>query len=294
MAPGRDLEQVMNQRYLGRALEQLGYSAKAADSGQVRLLLEALPNLRLDDFIGVLDATRVDFVEKERAKAGFTEEELKYFHGIFDEHDKNETGFVGVLELETILNMFGWGPTDKEEQMLLVAKMQTATERARATGIPGAVGNDGETSFLVFVQLLRLLHDEQDRREDAQLRALRAELSFSEVEVDQFHQIFTHYARPNPEFVSGLQRGVVPYLLPGDGARRIIRFLGVPISSSDQTLGKKLTSLDKKGRTDFPMLEFWPFLRLMRWLMDTNFRGINDSVAKLARPKGSSGDADSP
>ncbi|CAK0844087.1 unnamed protein product, partial [Prorocentrum cordatum] len=291
---GKGAERVLEQRCLNQALKQLGYYPETAATGKshLRPLLEAFSMFRLDDFIGVLDATRVDFVEKERGKAGFTEEELKYFRSIFDTYDKNKTGFVGVLEMEQVLNMFGWGPTDKQEQTLLVAKMQTATERARAAGMPGAIGAEGETSFWVFVQLLRLLHDEQDRREDAQLRALCAELQFTEVEVDQFHQVFRHYARPNPDFITGLQRGVAPYLLPGDGARKLIRYLGVPIGDSEAALEAKLASLDKKGRPGFPVLEFWPFLRLMRWLLDTNFKGINDCVAKLARLKGSPGDAD--
>ncbi|CAK0861327.1 unnamed protein product [Prorocentrum cordatum] len=288
LAPGRGVERVIDQRDLSSALEELGYDPAAAD----KTLLGAFSMLRLDDFIGVLDATRVDFVERERGKASFTEDELLYFHGIFNEHDKSKTGVVDVLEMEAILNKFGWGPTDKQEQMSLVAKMQTARERARDAGMPGAVGSESGTSFWVFVQLLRLLNDEQDRREDAQLRALRAELGFSEVEVDQFHQVFRHYAKPNPKFVSGLQRGVAPYLLPGDGARKLIRYLGVPVGEREPALEEKLASLDKKGQKGFPVLEFWPFLRLMRWLLDTNYKGINDSVAKLARLKGLPADAD--
>ncbi|CAK0893726.1 unnamed protein product [Prorocentrum cordatum] len=284
----KELEQVMDQKHLGRALEQLGYSAEAAAGARPATSTK----LRLDDFIGILDATRVDFVERERVKAGFTEDELGFFRRVFDTHDRNKTGFIGVLEMETILNMFAWGPTDKQEQLLLASKMQMATERARATGMPGAIGSDGETSFWVFVQLLRLLHDEQDRSEDAQLRALCCELRFSEVEVDQFHQVFRHYAKPNPEFITGLQRGVAPYLLPGDGARKLIRFLGVHIGESEGMLQEKLASLDPKGPKGHPRLEFWPFLRLMRWLMDTNFNDVNDCVA--SRLRGLPAEADSP
>lgn len=276
----------MKGKHLNEALKKLGHSYVRNP------FLDGFKHFGADDFIGILDATRVDFVERERGKAGFTETELEYFFGIFQKHDKNHNGWLGPVELEEALTLFGWAPTSRQEQSALVAKIATAHARARGAGVEtgvkeGAADMTGKTTFWVLVQLLRLLHDENDRREERELTQLCEELHFSQAEVDQFHHIYRQYARPNPQFITGLQRKVSPTLLAGDSCRSLIRSLGVHVSERDETFRQKLASLDKSGKPDHPSLEFWPFLRLMRWLLDTNFGGINDSVARKMKSKGS-------
>jgi Ca2+-binding EF-hand superfamily protein len=241
---------------------------------------EAFLSLDFDDFIGVVDSARDGFVKKERKKAGFTEEELQYFQHVYTSCDKDGNGIMSALELLEVLNEFGWAPTTKEEQAVLIGRMHEAKMRAEDAGITGL--KEDEMDFWVYVQLLRLLHDEQDRLQEERNQELQAELRFCVLEVDQFRQVFRGYARKNENFTTSLDSRQSPYLLSGSAMKRIIHSLGVQMSwALEEKLEKKMTSLVESSVLD---LDFNGFLRLMRWLLDTNFGRINDVV--VSKPEG--------
>jgi len=60
--------------------------------------------------------------------------------------------------------------------------------------------------------------------------------------------------------------------LPWDGIVRVLRSFGVSLNSKDRTsLEEKLSKYD---RDDHERIDFADFLRLMRWMVDTNFAGL--------------------
>merc|ERR1712217_60205 len=62
--------------------------------------------------------------------------------------------------------------------------------------------------------------------------------------------------------------------LSADGFRRLIRSLGVSITPGNRgKLDDKMQSLDDQGRRDGALLDFIAFLRMMRWMLDTDFAG---------------------
>merc|ERR1712048_377884 len=114
---------------------------------------------------------------------------------------------------------------------------------------------------------------------------LMQELNFSQHEVDQFHQIFQSWLERDEagrgscgsstsKIASAGSNTCAPCGLSHDIVKRIVRTLGV--SMTRENAGKLEEKLANLGE----LLDFPGFLQLMRWLMDTDFAGINSAVAK--------------
>merc|ERR1712050_126310 len=120
---------------------------------------------------------------------------------------------------------------------------------------------------------------EHEHAEEDRMNKLMTELKFSQKEVDDFRQVFVDRKREEQE-EKGLDEANAPSGLSRDAVRRLVKALGVSITGENKAkLDDKLKSLgcDEEG-----VLDFFGFLDLMRWLMDTNFAGVND-VSKAKR-----------
>jgi len=265
------------------ALKALGHeppknlALKAASGG----------NIEFDAFVNMVDSCRIAHVEKERKKAGFSDDEVAEFQKLFDKYDKDKSGEIDTKELNEILKEYGWQPKTREEQAGLMKKLDQARASAREAGIKD-VGVDGSSSirFWTFVQLSRLLRTEHDRAEEDKMTKLMQDLKFTTPEVDQFRQIFRSWTgqdeaaqartSANPADRDKAGATEVSEALDHNTIRRIVKSLGVAVTSENKgRLEAELTALDKDG-----LLDFFGFLRLMRWMLDTDFAGVNTAVAK--------------
>jgi len=265
------------------ALQDLG-----SDALELQLLLgPRLPEVQrseldYDDLVAEMDACRSAKVKKQRKKAGFTDEEIERFKELYESFDKDHSGEIDNLELIQLLAEFNWQPRSKEGQAQLMRKLDVARAGAREAGIEH-VGQDGSPciTFWTFVQLARMLKREMEVEEEQRMAATMQELSLSEPEVEQFRAIFRSWVQREKD--KALDLGPEAAKVPEDGlarepVRRLVRSLGVSLNSeTTRQLLAKIQSLE-----DGKVLKFEGFLRLMKWLVDTNFAGINDAAAKLA------------
>jgi len=226
-----------------------------------------------DDFVEIMDDSRRDVVARERKKAGFNDEKIAQFQEMFDHFDKDHGGEIDNKELMELLKEFNWEPTNKEEQKALVKKIQLACERTKEAGVED-VGGEGEIKFWTFIQLCRILETEQETQEEERMEALMRELQFSPREVDEFREVFmakTADVQGNAE-LANQTRKVQPGL-PRPDVKRLIRSLGVSLTGENRDkLDAQLVVLH--CTSDVAQLDFGGFLRLMRWIMDTNFGGV--------------------
>mmetsp|Transcript_57813 Transcript_57813/g.163142 ORF Transcript_57813/g.163142 Transcript_57813/m.163142 type:complete len:1165 (+) Transcript_57813:75-3569(+) len=261
---------LMNQRYVVFGLTSLGHEPPKD------LLAMTVAELDFDTFVGIVDSCRNSFVIKQRKKAGFSDEEIEKFKDLFNRYDKDKSGEIDTVELMAILKEFCWEPKSREEQQALVKKLDVARDLAREAGIKD-VGTPGASNlkFWAFVQLARMLNNEHDRAEEDKMDKLMQELRFTHQEVDQFRQIFRSWAgHEDEEHQAGL--GGDSNGLERDAVRRLVRSLGVSITPENKgKLDQKLASLD--GGTQ---LNFMGFLKLMHWLVETDFAGVNGAAAK--------------
>jgi len=285
----REGQEKLPPEKLGSMLQDIGQELPAD-------LVETPPTdaIIFEDLVDIADTSRQELVVKERRKAGFTDDEIVHFQELFDNFDKDKSGDIDNMELQTILQEFGFEPRTKEEQSQLIMKLNVARAKTREAGVKD-VAEDGSTNirFWTFVQLMRGLRTEHDQAQEDMQAKLQVDLSFSEGEIEEFRQIFRMWCKRIRDLEADLtgksaddDQGMgmgnkSEDELPTDGARRLVRSLGCTLSVQNQAvLDEKVSSLDTlENRKGVAKINFFGFIRLMRWLLDTNFAGINDSAA---------------
>jgi len=233
--------------------------------------------LDFDDFVGVVDSCRTNLVARQRKNAGFNDQEIEHFWELFKNIDRDDSKQIDPKELLLLLKEFNWEPKTRDEQAALLQKLDLARAAAREAEVEEEVTPDGSPTigFWEFVQLARMLRRQHDRAQEDTMTKLMQELKFSQQEVDQFRQVFKNWSRRDNVF-DGEPDSATPDVLQRDVVRRLVRSLGVSITPENKgRLDDKLATLDDGG-----LLDFFGFLRLMRWLTDTNFAGVNDAAAK--------------
>jgi len=145
------------------------------------------------------------------------------------------------------------------------------------------VGIGGTITFPVLVQLLRLLYNERDRKVLAREKEAITEANFDNGEVKNFREVFINWCEQEREFAmveaqnAGYsyyeedEPGDLPKEIKREGCRRLLIALGLKLNQRDiAEMNSKLNRLHEEGKVDFS-----DFLRLMRWMMDNDFVGIN-------------------
>jgi len=176
------------------------------------------------------------------------------------------------------------------------------------------IGDMGVASitFWPMVHFIRQMVTEEDTVEVDREEAAEKEVKFTPKEVIAFREIFTNWAELSDDTSLKAALGSAPASawaadgegeeehlnklrtastmsklgasqaaddgkwLSGDGIRRIVRSLGLSLSNESRAaLEQKVNKfdLDDRGRIDFP-----DFLRLMRWMLDTNFAQIEGAI----------------
>jgi len=273
---------LLRRKHLQKVLEGLGHDSIEQDD-----LVEDKSDMTFDDLVVLCDSYREDLKKKEKKKAAFSDEELENFEHMFQEFDKNKNNEIDVKELQCVLEVFGWQPRTREEQELLMKKIELARTYAREAGVDDILPEGCATvHFWTFVQLLRILQNEADKQEEQALQNLQVELQFSEAEVEDFRQVFrtwTRMARESAGLAPPKSGAPVVETLQKQSLRRLVRSLGVTISVANEALlDKKIQEIDEEGRTETAQLDFKGFLHLMRWILDCNFAGINEVASASA------------
>jgi len=278
-------EEGLDRLKIGKVLEELGHSLPAWMGD---ITHKGSDHIDFDSFVMIVDSCREELVKKQRKKAGFTDAEIDAFENEFNTFDTDKSGMIDVFELQNLLKAFGWEPKSKEEQRELMKKLDGARKMAREAHVQG-VGKDGcaELGFWEFVQLARMLHTQHDKAEEDAMAKLQKELNFTQQEVDEFRRVFKTQAHRHDDDEDDYYDhhhdhhhhhpgGTEPEGIPRDQVRRLVRQLGVAITPENRgRLDDKLAQLDQGG-----VLNFMSFLRLMKWLVDTDFAGINSAAAQ--------------
>ncbi|CAK9062810.1 unnamed protein product [Durusdinium trenchii] len=234
----------------------------------------------LEDFVDWVDECRHEAMMKERKLAGFGYWKVECFRESFKEFDRNGNDALEPDELMKLLRYMNISeaPKNKSEQQKLVKLVETARKNAFEAGIREVHQEHGNSvSFWTFVQLLRLLQTQKEKREMTRLDVVMETLQFSKFEVEQFRLIFSHWARYHPNTgLSDREIDTEVDTLTEEQVCRIFRSAGVSLVGGH--MGELRVGLEPL-QTD-RRLTFENFLRLMRWVVDTNFAGLGEPVSK--------------
>jgi len=263
-------------------------------------MLKEIPKAGVDFevFVQMMDGCRAGWVTRQRKKAGYSDQEIEHYQDMFNKYDKDRGGSIDNMELQKILQEFGWEPKSREEQLELLSRLDQSRVLALEAGVEETSESDsGEITFWEFVQLCRISQKQQEADEEIKMKKLMVDLKYTQMEIDQFRQVFIMCSKnledpddPNfQEEEEGAQGGAAkgPTLVGRDNVRKLIRQLGVRFSN------ELMAQLDAKLKTyedSSQRLAFHPFLYIMKWLVDTDFGSVN--AAALAKKKGAKEKAD--
>jgi Ca2+-binding EF-hand superfamily protein len=278
-------DKTFNGHRLTEALRALGHDP-AATLGDVAANVHATHDVDFNLFVFCNDQVREESVRKTRKKAGFTDQEISHFEDLFHGLDRDRNKTIDINELQKLLKEFGWDPHTREEQNVLMKKLDQARALTREAGVED-VGENGfcPIPFWVFVRLMRTLHNEADWAEEQRMETLRETLRYTEEEVEQFREVYHSiiqrriHSGDEPEGELDLHHmNQNSKGMPVDSVIRLVRTLGARGTAAEaKLLDEKLTQFSREAGHE-GTLDFAGFLKVMRWLMDTNFGEINQAL----------------
>jgi Ca2+-binding EF-hand superfamily protein len=258
---------------LAGVLEKLGHDVN------YQMITEAVASvdednsgqLNWNEFVDLMEKYRKLDVIQKRKKCGFDEAKLALYREQFKTYDKDGSNDIDSHELFALLADLNLEPRTELEQVQLLTNLDYCKGLAEE--------QDGRTTFWVFLRLLRLLEDDDDRSSLGVEKSAAEKAGFTKPEVGEFRSIFNHWHQKLMELGEGCGAAESGRALTPEGIARILRSLGITLPS--QSDFERLEAIcrecdiDGNGDVDFP-----DFLMVMRKVMDENFRGLNDQLAR--------------
>jgi len=246
-----------------------------------------------DAYVELADLFRTVRNVWDRMKAGFSDSEIRRCQAAFAMYDVDSSGDIDDKELMKLLRHVGIELKTRDSQAEVMARLTQAQKLTREAGVE-ATYETNTHSFWEFVQFLRMERTSRERAYEERVLRTSAQLGFLPMEIAQFREAFIHWARhdkgsdPIPAGVDaapelraqgvegvlgdGFQEGVSMYSLI-----KLLQSLGCTVQTKDEpTLAANIQSMSKNAQGQ---LNFVGFLQMMRWLLDSNFGGVNKVVA---------------
>jgi len=233
-----------------------------------------------EKFVAYAEEVRNRRVQELRKRAGFTDVEITRFERLFEEHDLTRTGFLNGEEVTRLVITLGFQLKTVEDQKKIVAQLNSAKKVAADQGL---CFEDGKVDFWVVVQLLRGLYRLDDKKTLIKVTRAAEQSNFQAQEVAEFQEVFLNwYQRDQSRYAGGHepsqgegprdQEGEEIKALSKSSLLRLLRSLGLKIEGPSRfDFDKKLAELSEHPLSK---IDFADFMRLMRWMLDTNFCNI--------------------
>jgi Ca2+-binding EF-hand superfamily protein len=246
-----------------------------------------------NDFVEIVDYGRSQRLTAAVSHAGFSEQELTDLRSRFVKYDEHPDGTLDHTEIRALLDDLDVQWLTREDQLAVLADFEKARSASRKAGMPSVGGaNELRLGYWDFVQLMRLLLDRRERDMEERTERTAKELHFSWSEVKQFRDIFEEWSRREREAILAANGGnskgddsdITNITRTAGGISpstfvRVVRSLGVSASLRQmQELEAQVAKHPDKNRQG--QLMFVGFLAMMRWIMDTDFAGINEAAEK--------------
>jgi len=252
--------------------------------------------------VALADKARMAKVVSERRMAGFSTAEINQLEEMFKHYDKDESGDIDSFEVQELLNDFGLSCRTRSERQAALDQLEEARQLAVEAGVQrDSRKSNAMITFWELVQLVRLVKTSRAKAKEEESRVLLEAISFSHQEIDDFRSVFLNWAKYgglNPSMNEGTLGQRVS--LAETAARKqdtedldeeepgltftmfqkLLRSLDLPINQHNkQAMEDRLNHVQMTEKNE---LSFVGFLQMMRWMLDSNFAGINASAQKVA------------
>jgi Ca2+-binding EF-hand superfamily protein len=249
--------------------------------------------MSFDDFADIIQCGRAILAKDMGQQAGFSAKELDEFKHLFATYDVDKNGTIERSELVNLLLDLQIPMRNISDQQSMIEMLRTAHQAARDAGLESDdnqdLGSRPRVTFWMFVYFLRMLYNKDDKKEVEEEDQAIQETGFSSQEVSDFRDIYGHWVKVEETTCPSSRRstkknktsdeaGVAeePRTLSVDGMSRLFRSLKLSVSPPQmEKLEDVVCKLNSKGNGE---LNFPIFLRVMKWLVVTDFAGINSKV----------------
>jgi len=261
---------------VGQILEHLSLPLPGKDD-----VKDQAKMLEFEDLVVIVDMCREKKVAKQRRCAGFSDDDLKKYQTLFDTYDGDKSGEIDAKEISDLVKTLGFAMGTKEERDKVLAEIDNARDLAAEMGVEN-VGKKGGSpvNFWVLIQMLRVMFKKDDKEKLERETTAIEESKFVTAEIDSFREIFVSWYEKDKAFELEKIRNaggketieeVETKELSKDCMRRLLQSLGVTVTPEQRKKleGKIDDQTDKGGKLDFA-----DFLRIMRWMLDTDFAGL--------------------
>jgi hypothetical protein len=270
--------------------------------------------LEFEDLVRAADDARCHRSLYVRRMAGFTSGEFEVIRAFFSAYDSDRSGGIDANELSSLLVDYGIVLRRKEDQQSLLEDISMARDAAsaalkgnkpasRASTGQGSRTAASDISLWVLAQLLRLLKRRAEMGCLEREKEAVAETRFLPDEVEQFRQVFQDALRStsvDDDWLTGgspsrvarckaVKRLIEPAKdVTSDGVMKLLR-IGAKTAPPDQVqlLRQRILQFSSWSQpspsgvgTQVAMVDFTGFLRLMRWMLDSNFAGVKGPDAQ--------------
>ncbi|CAE7217206.1 unnamed protein product [Symbiodinium pilosum] len=259
-------------------------------------------DVEFEDFVALADQARMTKVVSERRMAGFSPVEINQLEEMFKHYDKDDSGDIDSFEVQELLNDFGLSCRTIAERQAALDQLDEAKQLAAEAGVQRPRGKvNTMITFWELVQLVRLVKTSRAKAKEEESRVLLEAISFSKQEIDDFRSVFLSWAKYgglNPAADEGTLGQRVSLAetaakkkdtedldeeepgLTHSMFQRLLRSLDLQINQqAKQAMEEKLSRVQMTEKNE---LSFVGFLQMMRWMLDSNFAGINTSAQKVA------------
>jgi len=298
-------ELVLKQDCLKQVLTQMDRRVSVNVISQCLQGVRDARYIDFDDFVQVTDNMRRHILNQMRKQAGFTDDEVRTFQQAFEKYDTDGNRKLTRDEMPPLLADLKIDLRTVDDQRHFVRVLEDARLSARRGGASeeevGVAGAPGIT-FWNFVHFLRVLQTEEDIK-TVQSQAMSH--LFSEKEQDELRAVFNTWCTlstdaQNAEADSDIEGITEPSLernpseavaeselkLPFKRLWKLLRELGVPLTPTHLKLLKARAALDAGNALPVEQrgsyIDSSGFLRLLSWMLDTDFAGIRERSEELA------------
>jgi len=259
---------------VGQILEHLGLPGSKEDVKDQAKMLD------FEDLVIIVDMCREKKVAKQKRCAGFSDDDLAKFQTLFNTYDGDKSGEIDAKEISGLVGSLGFAMGTKEERETVLTEIDNARDLAAEMGVEN-VGKKGGSpvNFWVMIQMLRVMYRKDDNEKLKRETTAVEETKFSTAEIDSFREIFVSWYEKDKAFelekirnAGGKETGeeVETKELTKDCMRRLLQSLGVTVTPEQRKkLERKIDDQTQTGKLDFA-----DFLRIMRWMLDTDFAGL--------------------
>lgn len=247
----------------------------------------------LEEFTCIADDVREAMVNDSRKAAGYSPQDVTRYKQTWEAFDSKKQESLKLGEAAQLLMQMGFELRSAQEQQMLKEQIEKACRAALEANAEGVIM--GQVNFWVFLQLLRALNRREDEDSERRLMEAAAVSKFSTQEVNEFNEVFDScwereqvQAEEQSDSVQVVQS--CRKTISRGGLMKLLRSMGMRLEGAQRTaLDKKLqemmTTPPEDGSVAKLSVDFPGFIRLMRWMMESNFGGIMNCAEKQSKGK---------